>query len=262
MKVVKTMLREIILLMLIGHFLGSFYLQPYQYQQVIKDKKFLIPLVRRSVIYFLSLYVAFILMFESNASIVLLFFGFAVLHFIADFIRMRHQTYTKKDTVTIITTELVELALIPTVFLFLQQGQQLPTYAPCVKTFLTVFPFDIKAVLSWGLSVCIITRPVSDIVKRLLYKYRPKSETAFQSNGRQAAEKGVQDGSEKHTTVTTGHPNAGSFIGMLERCIILLLLTVGQYAGLGLCSQLNQLLVMIVFLKIRSLLNIIYLVRF
>ncbi|WP_207719860.1 hypothetical protein [Clostridium algidicarnis] len=30
-----------------------------------------------------------------------------------------------------------------------------------------------------------------------------------------------------------GHPNAGALIGILERCIILLLLSVGQYSAIG-----------------------------
>ena len=69
---------------------------------------------------------------------------------------------------------------------------------------------DVMQVLSWLLLLLVVIQPFSITIKKVLYRYRPLI----------SEEKG-------------GQPNAGAFIGILERLIILLLLSVGQYAAIG-----------------------------
>lgn len=70
--------------------------------------------------------------------------------------------------------------------------------------------FDVDQLVSWAVLLLLIHRPASQLVKHSLYRFRPHEETIEQ-----------------------GHPNAGALIGSLERIIILLFLSQGQFAAIG-----------------------------
>lgn len=71
---------------------------------------------------------------------------------------------------------------------------------------------DLSGLLIWLVMLLLILKPANITIKRLLYAYRPKESDELQE----------------------GHQNAGAFIGFLERLIILIFLSLGQYSAIGL----------------------------
>lgn len=70
---------------------------------------------------------------------------------------------------------------------------------------------DFYGIMKWLVLLLLIFKPANITIKHLLDAYKPK-------NDREAE----------------GHKNAGAFIGSLERLIILILLSLGQFAAIGL----------------------------
>lgn len=83
---------------------------------------------------------------------------------------------------------------------------------PAAKSILNLFPNHGGAALSWACIILIIWKPANVTIKKLLSRYKPGGE------------------GEADSTVK----NVGALIGTLERLIIALLLSVGQYAAIGL----------------------------
>ena len=86
-------------------------------------------------------------------------------------------------------------------------------FLPGAESFLSLFADHGTAVLRWACMILIVCRPDNITIKKLLFKYKP----------------GGKDGNDDHTV-----KNVGAFIGTLERMIIVLLLSVNQYAAIGL----------------------------
>lgn len=72
----------------------------------------------------------------------------------------------------------------------------------------------IETLISWILLLLVIIQPASITIKILLNNFQPQETTP--------------------NDVKQGIPNAGAFIGMLERILILLMLTINEYSSIGL----------------------------
>lgn len=72
-------------------------------------------------------------------------------------------------------------------------------------------PIEIEAILSWILAITITMQPVSITINKILHQYQPT----------------IADAED------VGHPGAGALIGILERLIILVMLSQKQYGAIG-----------------------------
>lgn len=204
------MARTVLTLFLIGHILGDFYLQSSQLA-INKDESFK-KILKHSVIYLFSMIFVIIPVFSLN----LLKWAFiiSIAHFIVDlvkfFIKKKIMIDEKLDVLAYFIDQIVHILVIIFITMTIYLLSEPINYIYCIQYILDRLPVDVLGILSWILILLIIIRPFSITIKKVLYQYRPMINE----------EKG-------------GYPNVGALIGMLERCIILLLLSAGQYSAIG-----------------------------
>jgi len=207
---VNPMARTVLTLFLIGHILGDFYLQSSQLA-INKDESFK-KILKHSVIYLFSMIFVIIPVFSLN----LLKWAFiiSIAHFIVDlvkfFIKKKIMIDEKLDVLAYFIDQIVHILVIIFITMTIYLLSEPINYIYCIQYILDRLPVDVLGILSWILILLIIIRPFSITIKKVLYQYRPMINE----------EKG-------------GYPNVGALIGMLERCIILLLLSAGQYSAIG-----------------------------
>lgn len=85
--------------------------------------------------------------------------------------------------------------------------------APGVLDFLTMVQISPEVLLSWITVVLLIWKPTNITIKQLLCLYKPSEESE------------TDEETEKET---------GAFIGLLERLIILIFISISQYSAIGL----------------------------
>ncbi|WP_440895509.1 DUF3307 domain-containing protein [Amphibacillus sp. Q70] len=196
------MIKIVLLLFLIGHVLGDFYLQSAKLA-VGKDKSFN-KLLKHSLIYMFSMILVTIPVFSFELLKWAIIISLA--HFVVDLTKFLIKKIIvfdhKLDISAYLLDQLIHVAVIVMVtgLIPIQSGT---IYYP----YLMQYMLD---GLSWFLALLIIIKPFSITIKKVLFRYKP-------------------DNNEEDE----GHPNAGALIGMLERLIILLFLSVGQYSAIG-----------------------------
>lgn len=204
------MTRVVLILFLIGHILGDFYFQSSELSKS-KEKSFK-KLLIHGVIYLITMIFAIIPIF----SFVLLKWSciISVCHFIIDFIKFmikkRLSIDGKTEAFVYSIDQIIHIFIIILTVLAITLLSEPITYISCVRYVLTRVKIDIVAVFSWILILLVITKPFSITIKKLLFHFRP-----------------AENKEEKSTA------NAGALIGILERCIILLLLFLNQYSAIG-----------------------------
>lgn len=204
------MTKIVLTLFLIGHILGDFYLQSSELA-INKDESFK-KLLKHGVIYLFSMIFVIIPVFSLN----LLKWAFiiSIAHFIVDlvklFIKKKIMIDEKLDALAYSIDQIVHILVIIFITMTIYLLSEPINYIYCIQYILDRLPVDVLGILSWILILLIIIRPFSITIKKVLYQYRPMINE----------EKG-------------GYPNVGALIGMLERCIILLLLSAGQYSAIG-----------------------------
>jgi len=204
------MIKIVLTLFLIGHVLGDFYLQSSELA-INKDESFK-KLIKHSGIYMFSMMFVIIPVF----SLKLLKWAFFVstAHFTVDlvkfFIKKKITIDDKLDALAYLLDQIIHILVIIFTTVTIYLLSEPISYIYCIQYILNKLPADVLSILSWILILLIIIQPFSITIKKVLYRYRPMTNE----------EKG-------------GHQNAGALIGILERCIILLLLSVGQYSAIG-----------------------------
>lgn len=204
------MAKTILILFLIGHVLGDFYLQSLELA-INKDDS-LKKLLKHSAIYLFSMIFVSIPVFSLN--MLKWTFIISATHFIVDlvkyFIKKRNIMDEKLDVLAYVLDQLIHLLVIIFITMTIYLLSEPISFIYCIQYILNKLQVDVLSILSWILILLIIIQPFSITIKKVLYRYRPINNE------------------EKE-----GHPNAGALIGILERCIILLLLSAGQYSAIG-----------------------------
>ena len=204
------MTKTVLLLFLIGHVLGDFYLQTTGLAEN-KDKSFRNVLLH-SGIYCISMTAVIVPIF----SLRLLAFTFVIStsHFIIDLfkflIKRKDLIDEKNDAFVYSLDQILHLFTVFGTTLAVNLWSVPIKYISGVETIVSRAKIGATDALSWILILLIIIQPVSVTIKKVLYRFR--LETADNE---------------------PGIPNAGALIGVFERCIILLLLVVGQYSAIG-----------------------------
>lgn len=204
------MIKTLLTLFFIGHVIGDFY---FQSSKLAKRKdEFFVELLRHSSIYFVSMILVITPVFSINLFkwVVLI----SVLHFLVDLIKalIKKQIVMdeKTDVKIYVVDQIIHVFVIVSAVIIIGAINNPLNYIAALQVFEDNFQINMSIVFSWILAVLIIIQPVSITIKKVLYCYKT---TAMDEE--------------------SGHPNAGSLIGILERSIILLMLSVNQYAAIG-----------------------------
>lgn len=196
-------------LFLIGHVLGDFYLQSSELA-ANKDES-VKKLLKHSLIYLFSILVVIIPVFSFTSlkwAIII-----SIIHFIIDlvktFIKKKIMIDDKRDTFVYSLDQIIHILVILFITATIYLLSEPIRYIYGIQFILDGLQVDAESILSWILILLIVIQPFSITIKKLLYRYKPT------------------------TNDEEGHPNAGALIGILERCIILLFLSAGQYSAIG-----------------------------
>jgi hypothetical protein len=139
----------------------------------------------------------------------------SVLHFLIDSIKyscIKYYNHTSESNLFCMDQCIHILSLIITVIILKYCNYDI-AFLPGAKSFLNIFTNNGMAALRWACIILIVCKPANITIKKLLSKYKPSSK----------------DNDDDNTI-----KNVGAFIGTLERIIIVLLLSVNQYAAIGL----------------------------
>lgn len=210
------MFREYFMLLLLGHILGDFYIQT----KIMADKKE--KSVKWVLIHGLCYWGIMILV-----SLPIMSFKIAVattvvviLHFVIDVVKFSYLSFLmKKDrmkqvierNVFFVDQILHVVSLIGIAYWLVVSNVTINEWR-VIKDFFNVIGISESIIISWMLGLLIIHKPANIAIQKLLMIYKPKNnEEAKQNNN-----------------------NAGRFIGTVERIIMLIFLSIGQYSSIGL----------------------------
>ena len=211
------MIREYLTLLLFAHIIGDFYIQP-QSQAKKRAQSFKWVLLH-CLYYGIPVFLLTIPVFSGVA---LLFGSIAILsHMIIDTLKFSYTRNLNAKTTSIKTErniffidQTLHFACIFVIaYLFSAFGNTL-TLQPWVQDFLTTSGIPALPLLRWICILAVAAKPLNLAISLLLSPYRPNDKNDIQNK---ATDK-----------------NAGRFIGILERIIILIFISLGQYAAIGL----------------------------
>ena len=203
------MIKIILYLFLIGHVLGDFYLQSTTMAEG-KNKSFK-ELLKHCGLYLVAMLLAIIPIF--SWAIIMYAGAIAISHFVIDVVKflLRNSKFIKgKETFVYIIDQLLHIIIVVSAAGMLDNSVNPVGYIGFINSVVDKTQLDVVAIIQWVLVILVIIKPVSVTIKTVLNYYRPETDE------------------EKE-----GFPNAGALIGVLERCIILALLSAGQYSAIG-----------------------------
>ncbi|MFA7107694.1 MAG: DUF3307 domain-containing protein [Sphaerochaetaceae bacterium] len=196
---------NLLILLLIGHFLGDFY---FQTDEIARNKIGCKPkLIKHCLLYTLAMLIVIVPLFTPKLFIYSLIISF--IHFIVDFIKSNIKNREKHEVSIYFLDQAIHIFVIIGFAIFLSKNLYI-FYLDPIKKLFDLFKVNGFKILSAILALLIIMKPASITIKIVLAKY-----SGF-----------IKEEKE-------GVPNTGALIGELERFIILLMLTQGQYAAIG-----------------------------
>lgn len=204
------MINIVLLLFLIGHILADFYFQSNKLA-ISKDRLF-VKLVKHCLIYMITIVVVIIPVFSIELLVAAIIIG--VVHFLVDlakFILNKKLIFSSKlDQSVFFIDQSLHIFTIIFVVVGIHKLLVPIDYIAWIEAMFGQLINHDLIFLSWMFIILLIIKPVSIIIKKVLCQYRPSNADE-----------------------NDGYPNAGALIGVLERSIILLLLSVNQYSAIG-----------------------------
>lgn len=189
----------ILYLWMIGHFLSDYYFQSDKMAEMKYINKQV--LFKHNAIYFMVMISVVLIIFDVRILLGSVFIGFT--HAVIDQIVVAYREKNPEKRVQLyLIDQCMHLLIILITYLIIQNQINLQ--------YIFEMGFSIATLLQWALMLIIIVNPISITIRILLEPYRPEAET----------KEGVE--------------NAGALVGILERLIVFLLLSVDQYAAIGL----------------------------
>lgn len=205
------MFKIILVLLIVGHLLGDFYLQSDDLANS-KNKSFA-RLVEHGLIYLLAMAVAIFPVFGTQSLKWILIVS--VIHFMIDslqfYLKNNRQTRDMKANRFYLVDQSIHLLSLVLVALWIVSNQKIEAYSEIASRFSEIDFINLELFFYWILAIALILKPASITINKMLDQYQPTT---------------VKE-EEK------GHPGAGALIGMLERLVILILLTQHQYGAIG-----------------------------
>lgn len=210
------MFKEYFILLLLAHAIGDFYFQT-SYMSKRKDSSMKWVLTH-SLFYWLSTLLVLSLVFSMN--IFVMGTAAAALHAIIDILkylyvkklRKSSRITAGKDRDIFFADQLLHIICL--IFIaYTAVLQNIPfRFCSPVLGFFEIVKIDAFVFVCWASTVLIIHKPANILISKILTIYKPENK---------------EDENKKDN-------NAGRFIGTVERIIILIFLSIGQYAAIGL----------------------------
>lgn len=202
------MIKVVFLLFLIGHVLADFYLQSSKL--ALEKNQFFRKLLKHCLIYMLTMIVIIIPII--NLKLLQWAIIISLVHFSVDLIKfLLKNKFTFSHNIDISVFFIDQLLHLLTIIFAVVSILSVPIdYLGWIGEVIEQSQIDLINVLSWVLIILTIIKPTSIIIRKVLFHYQPTNDNE-----------------------SDGYPNAGALIGILERLIILLLLSVSQYSAIG-----------------------------
>jgi hypothetical protein len=207
------MYKQIFLIFLLPHILGDFYLQTDDMSKQKNAK--LVGLFKHAAIYAIT-YILFSSII-AGWQVLPYCIGLGILHFLIDLIKCLYIKVQKEDILfskerkLYIIDQILHLSSIAIIsYIFISQGNFI-LIAPYLHNILKIVGLPGRQLLSWVLLCGLIWKPANITIKKLLKSYKP-----------------IENPEANISTQT------GGFIGLLERLVILVLLSINQYSAIGL----------------------------
>lgn len=205
------MIKITLCLFFIGHILGNFYFQSsYTFHR--KDKAFDKDFIN-SVIYFFAMLLAIlpILSLSSLSWIILISFIHFSIDWLKSYLDKNYKFTSLGETRILFLDQAIHIIMILLVTMLIYINPTTIEFNTMFKYLIETFSINMELVVSWALAVLLLVKPFSIIISKVLSKYQPKTIAIEE----------------------LGHPGAGALIGVLERLIILLMLSQNQYVAIG-----------------------------
>lgn len=210
------MFKEYFILLLLAHVIGDFYFQTTN-MSMRKDSRMKWVLLH-SLLYWLS--ILFVLCSIMSLNILLIGTAAAASHALIDGfkylfvkkIRSRGEITAGRERNIFFADQLLHIICLIFIAYFAVIRNIPFRFSAPILGFFDIIKIDAFAFTYWAAALLIIHKPANIFISRILTVYRPdnKDDTNKKDN------------------------NAGRFIGTIERIIILIFLSIGQYAAIGL----------------------------
>ena len=214
------MFKNAFLVLLLAHILGDYYLQSENF--ATQKNASLSGLIKHCIIYGVTCFIVIIPVFDKS-----ILMGISLLvasHFIIDLLKYfyikkvskNNELRPEKERIVYITDQLLHLFTIAIIAFVLATFNYVISVLPCVDLICGIIGITISLAFSWLLVLLLIWKPTNVTIKKLIYLYKPEDKKGVNNENR-------DDGIK-----------TGGFIGLLERLIILVLLSINQYSAIGL----------------------------
>ena len=135
-------------------------------------------------------------------------------HFIIDFCKIKiHKLNIVSDIWLYFIDQLIHIVIL-FIYSYLLSSLDIINFNHWINRIGNNNILAIETFISWILLLLVIIQPAIITIKILLNNFQPQETTS--------------------NDVKQGIPNVGAFIGMLERILILLMLTINEYSSIGL----------------------------
>ena len=205
------MIYKLLILMMIGHILGDFYFQTDKIASE-KDKKFK-GVMTHAVEYTLSVLVVILPII--NLHIFMLALYMSLLHFVIDTIKyfLLKWKFIKKSGGLFVYDQIMHIISILVLAYVMVCNDIRFSQFPIVSNICEVFNINLLSVARWILAILLLHTPSNILIQNVLSGYRPKKENS-----------GLIEIDNK----------AGRKIGTIERLIMIMFISMNQYAAMGL----------------------------
>ncbi len=204
------MIKTLILIMLSSHLLGDFY---FQSEKLAKNKeRSCCFLFKHSVFYACAMIVPLLLIQEET--ILIYTIGLALSHLLIDYIKSKLSDKISETALFISDQAIHILAILIAVTLFTQNGNSITLVTPFQDLLhtLNISNTLMLKILQWLFMLLLIGKPANVVIKICTKSFNPKD---------------TKESKE-------GYPNAGAWIGTLERMLIVLFMSMNQFSAIGL----------------------------
>lgn len=202
------MFREYLLLLLLGHVAGDFYTQTQEMaDRKEKDRKWV--LIHSGCYWGTMLSIGFPVM---SVSVFWCMTVAAMLHMIIDLAKYEYLSWKNRKDNLFFIDQFIHIIVLTVMAYGMVDAQVVLNECGIVKHFFEVAEISEKAVVLWILALLLIGKPANIVIQKLLMPYKPEEKKEVKENDK----------------------NAGRFIGTIERIIMLIFLSIGQYSAIGL----------------------------
>jgi len=238
---------KLIILCFIAHILGDYYFQTDR-MALLKSEKFR-GLLLHGLFYSIPYFMIFLFAEKSN-QLVLVFFIFVGIHFVIDSFKFtwiklllkkkKKYLFLQKEGLIYLVDQGIHLLTIIMVCFFIGKIDIEPIKE--LKEFLAFYRLNTINTSKWILLVLCIHKPINITFGKMFALYKPIIEEECTNNKENmillhtsALKSNKKDFySNKLQTTNTDNRKAGAVIGFLERMLIVIFLSIGQYSAIGL----------------------------